>query len=610
RQRFEAELLETNINRMLGFAIYITLLQILLQVTNIVYPQGQGEGMAIPLIYYIVLSLTTLLLGVVYWILLALAKNGRIKKQGVRVFLVHSLLYAYFIIQMAFCSLNILSHQGVNGQTILVFLFGVIPVLRPRQSVISILISFFYTLIFLLCTQNVVDINGRSAWDKLFLTDMRAYFIIINVFTIMISIFIYRLYVSNFLKSMQLEETNANLEHIVAERTKELEEKTNVAQAASQAKNRFMASMSHEIRTPLNAIIGMAQVARKAETKEKSDASVQEISKASAHLLDILNDILDMSNIESGHIEIKEGQFNLKNTLIQAASLSAEQCAAKGLSFSHNIDSLPAAAASVRGDQLRLRQILLNLLDNARKFTPTGGKVTLTAVCVSDTPEQLEIVFSVKDSGIGISAAQQAKLFIPFEQGSLNSMKHGGSGLGLAIGQNLAKMMNSLITVQSELNKGSLFSFRLSLPKVPLRDETEPLIPDLSGKHILSVEDVEINQIILTELLAETKAEVDCVADGAEAVAKFQASPEGYYCFVFMDLLMPNMDGYQAASAIRALKREDAARTPIVALSANAYQDDVDGAIQAGMNDHLAKPVDFNALMRVLAKNLNSGARN
>ncbi|MDR1961860.1 MAG: response regulator [Gracilibacteraceae bacterium] len=600
RQRFEAELLETNTSRMLGFAIYIVALQIVLQVTNILYPQGQGEGMSVPLDYYIILSLLTLLAGIVYWVLLALSKRGKIKSRGVRVFLVHSLLYIYFAIQMTFCAFNILSHQGVNGQIILILLFGMVPILRPRQSVISILASFFFTFFLMLGTQGIVDGMGRSAWEKFFLTDMRAYFFIINGLTILISAFIYRLYVSNFLKSVQLEDTNANLEQLVQERTKELEVKTQAAETASQAKSRFLSSVSHEIRTPLNAIIGMSQIARKADTKEKSDAAVTEISAASSHLLDILNDILDMSNLEAGKVRLKHESFRLNKILGEIVSIIGERCAAKGLAFSHNTGALPAL--SVSGDRFRLRQILLNLLGNAVKFTPEDGRVELSVLIESETAAGAELVFTVTDSGIGIAEEQQKNLFAAFEQGSINSMKHGGTGLGLAISQNLAEMMGGHITVKSALNQGASFSLRLSLDKAEMPAESDPLPPDLSGKRILSVEDIEINRIVLAELLAETHAEVDEAADGAEAVEKFKNSPEGYYCFIFMDLLMPNMNGHDATRSIRALNRADAARVPIVALSANAYQEDIDQALRAGMDAHLAKPVDYAALMRILTE--------
>lgn len=599
--RFEDERLETNITRMRGFAVYIVVLQVVLQVTNVISPQGEGEGMRIPLMYYIVLSLVTLLMGIVYWVLLALAKQHRIKNRGSRVFLVHSILYIYFFIQMTFCTFNILSHQGVNGQLILVLLFGMVPILRPIQSTLTILCSYIYTTIFMLSTQHIVDADGFSAWAKFFQTDMRAYFVIINGLTILISIFIYRLYVSNFLKSVELEETNAHLEETVRERTKELEEKTKAAQAASAAKSRFLTSMSHEIRTPLNAIIGMTRIAKNAETKAKTTASLEQISASSDHLLGILNDILDMSNIESGQLRIENDRFVLNSALENIADIIRERCDAKGLAFSCNVDSFSKLA--VLGDKLRLKQVLINLLGNAVKFTREDGSVDFTVVPESETETGAEVSFTVRDTGIGMTDEQMGKLFTPFEQGSINSMKHGGTGLGLAIAQSLVQMMGGKISVESAPGKGSVFSFRLNFEKVSaLRETSEPVVPDLAGKHILSVEDIEINRIVLAELLAETKAVVDEAVDGVQAVEKFKASREGYYDFIFMDLLMPNMNGCDAARSIRSLERDDAATVPIIALSANAYQEDVKQALAAGMNAHLAKPVDFAGLMKVLAE--------
>jgi signal transduction histidine kinase/ActR/RegA family two-component response regulator len=603
RTRFEDERLETNIVRMRGFAIYIVALQIVLQIANILFPQGTGEGMQLPLMFYIVLSLITLLMGIVYWVLLSLAKRHIIKNRGVRLFLVQSLLYLYALIQTAFCTFNILSHQGINGQLILVLLVGMVPILSPIQSIFTILGSFFYTGAVMLGTQNIVDAVGRSAWTKFFQTDMRSYFLIVNALTILISTFIYRLYVSNFIKSVELEETNANLEETVKARTRELEEETLIALAASEAKSRFLASMSHEIRTPLNAIIGMTRIAKNAETKEKAGFSLDQISASSDHLLGILNDILDMSNIESGLLKMENDRFILNSAITNTADIIRERCAAKGLAFTSNAETLPEI--TVMADKLRLKQILINILGNAVKFTKEDGKVGFAVKIEGETETRVDLSFAVTDTGIGMSAERQAKLFTPFEQGSVNSMKHGGTGLGLAISQSLVKMMGGAISVESSPGKGSVFSFRVSFEKAPALQETgDPVVPDLRGRHILSVEDIEINRMVIAELLSETKAEVDEAVDGAEAVEKFKASPPGYYHFILMDLLMPNMNGHDAARSIRNLDRSDAATVPIVALSANAYQEDVDQAIASGMNSHLAKPVDFAALMRILAETI------
>ncbi|MDR1203961.1 MAG: response regulator [Peptococcaceae bacterium] len=603
RARFEARRLETNVARMHGFAIYIVVIQVILQVINALYPQKSGDGMPIPLDYYIALSLASLLVGLVYWILFAQVRRGRIKSHGAKVFLVQSVLYLYALIQLTFCTLNILSHQGVNSYIILILMVGMVPVLSGGQGVMTVGAAFAYVLATLYFTQNITNSAGISAWQDFVDSDMRANLIIITGVTAFVSVFINNLYVSNFLKSVELEDANTNLEQTVRERTKELEEKTVAAQAASQAKSRFLTSMSHEIRTPLNAIIGMAHIAKKARTKEKSDASTDEILAASGHLLGILNDILDMSNIESGKLTIEKDRLVLNRVMEEVVSIIGEGCRTKGLVFSHNIDALPRVTAM--GDKLRLRQVLINLLGNAVKFTPEDGQVYFLVNVTKETDAYADVRFVVKDTGIGIGEEQRERLFVAFEQGSAGNMKHGGAGLGLAISQNLVGMMGGEITVESAPGKGSVFAFEIRLEKTAdAGGEGGIVIPDLTGKHILSAEDIEINRVVLTELLAETNAQVDEAADGAEAVEKFRRSPEGYYDFVFMDLLMPNMDGYGAARGIRGLNREDAVKVPIVALSANAYPEDIDRAIEAGMNSHLAKPVDFGAMMRILTEKI------
>ncbi|GHU79092.1 hypothetical protein FACS1894191_1110 [Clostridia bacterium] len=609
RSRFEEERLDTNIGRMYGLSIYIVLIQIVLQVVNGVFPQqsivvlagSMASFNSLP--YYIVLSLVSLVIGILYWILLAFARKGKIKSRGKKVFLVQSLLYMYAVIQLSFSTVNVLTQQGTNSYIMLALMIGMIPILSPAHSITTILAAFLYTVGSVFFTRGIRDIADLSSWDKLVFSDMRANLVIITGITIFISVSIYNLYVSNFLRKVALESQNNNLEATVAERTKELEEKTVAAETASKAKSEFLASMSHEIRTPLNAIIGMTQIAKKTETKEKADASIDAISGASDHLLGILNDILDMSNIESGQLAVESERFVLRRAMEEVVSIIDVRCAYKALAFTHNVGLLPETA--VTGDKLRLKQVLINLLGNAVKFTPEDGAISFAVDIREETATCVEAVFSVRDNGIGIEKEQLAKLFTPFVQGASAGMKHSGTGLGLAISQKLVAMMGGEIAVSSEPGKGSLFTFTIRLEKaVNVQDDDAFDVPDLTGKHILVVEDIEINRIVLTELLAETHAEVDEAVDGVEAVEKFMTSPEGHYSFVFMDLLMPNMNGHDATRTLRSLPREDARRVPIVALSANAYQEDVEQALEAGMDGHLAKPIDFAGVMRLLSKTL------
>jgi signal transduction histidine kinase/CheY-like chemotaxis protein len=394
---------------------------------------------------------------------------------------------------------------------------------------------------------------------------------------------------------------------IARDRTRELEVQTKVAQIASQAKSDFLARISHEIRTPLNAIMGMTEIARKSTTFPKTLTSLDQITAASTHLLAILNDVLDMSKIESGKFVIVHEPFLLRVAMLEVANIIAPRCRSKQIHFLTNVRELPDAA--VLGDKLRLKQVLINLLGNSVKFTPEEGKLALVVKIETETERAFTVTFRVTDSGIGMTEEQMAKIFKPFEQAD-NSIaaRFGGTGLGLSISQNLVGQMTGQILVKSTPGKGSSFSFVIPLEKTEYTQEelkTEgDAMPDLTGKRILLVEDVEINRMILIELLEDTHVAIEEAEDGQKALDKFNASSLGYYDLIFMDIQMPNLDGYEATTRIRALDRADAKTVSIIAMTANAYREDIDKALSVGMNGHVAKPIDLNAVIRSLRERL------
>ncbi|MDR2801575.1 MAG: PAS domain S-box protein, partial [Desulfovibrio sp.] len=388
----------------------------------------------------------------------------------------------------------------------------------------------------------------------------------------------------------------------------ELEKAAVLANRASESKTAFLARMSHEIRTPMNAIIGMTNITKRKLQDQKAEkdevlAHIRQIETSSAHLLGLLNDILDISKIEAGKIEMSEESFNLPKLVSSVESIIRPRCQEKNIAFT--IDGQDLIPGNYISDPLRLRQVLINLLGNAVKFTPECGEIVFAMRKLERQEGRDKILFSVRDSGIGISKSQMDMLFKPFEQlGGHITRQYGGSGLGLSISQSIVHMLGGDIRVQSEEGRGSTFSFELWLTEdIWGKDAAKDIDWDLSqltGKHVLLVDDVEINRVIVVEQLSETGIIIDEAPDGVAAVNKFKAAEPGFYDMIFMDVQMPNMNGYDASRAIRALERPDAVSVPIIAMTANAFKEDVEQAFASGMNGHLAKPLEAEKLMELL----------
>ena len=370
---------------------------------------------------------------------------------------------------------------------------------------------------------------------------------------------------------------------------------------ASKAKSEFLSRMSHEIRTPMNGIIGMTAIAlQKGQSQERVLDCLQKIQSSSDYLLGLINDILDMSKIESGKMKLEPVNFDMGELLGTIRELIAPQASAKGITFTQH-SALRRTWFSA--DRMRISQVLINLLGNAVKFTPQGGEVTLTVEEAGAPSGQEALVrFTVRDTGVGIPKEEQDRVFRAFEQASgANPAKQQGTGLGLSISSRLVQLMGSSIRLESAPGEGSAFSFAVPLTLGREEDagtETEELT--FSGRRILVVEDNELNAEIAQCLLEERDFTVECVYDGSQAVERIRSTPPGTYDVILMDIMMPVMDGLDATRAIRAMDREDCKTIPIIAMSANAFDDDLKKSVACGMNGHLSKPVEVEKLYQVL----------
>lgn len=375
---------------------------------------------------------------------------------------------------------------------------------------------------------------------------------------------------------------------------------------ASQAKSDFLSRMSHEIRTPMNAIIGMTDIAMAdGDISDHTRRCLEKIDTSTKYLLSLINDILDMSRIESGRMNLSETIFTLDEIVDKMKLFTEPQTMPKGINFATDIK---IESNCVSGDNMRISQVLINLLGNAVKFTPKDGTITLTIHSEYVNEHWTKIYFSVKDTGIGIAEKDMARIFQAFEQASNDTArKFGGTGLGLSISVKLLAMMNSRLEVESEVGKGSNFFFTLMLPTAVMEKKSEEVkkVVTPHGKRLLIAEDNELNMEIATSLLEMNGFEVEGAENGQLCVEKFNASPVGYYDLILMDINMPVMDGLEATRQIRKLPRADGSAIPIVAMTANAFDDDIKKSIESGMNEHISKPIDVKKVIEVLSKILS-----
>jgi signal transduction histidine kinase/PAS domain-containing protein/BarA-like signal transduction histidine kinase len=393
------------------------------------------------------------------------------------------------------------------------------------------------------------------------------------------------------------------------ERMKELEEAKARADAANVAKSEFLSQMSHDIRTPLNGIIGMNYLASEQANPPKTVDCLRKIETSSKYLLSLINDILDISKAESNKIEFRLEPYPLSEFNAYVDSLIKPLCQAKDQHFTLNEDKAEFALVPL-SDKLRCNQIIFNLLSNAVKYTPEGGNITYSISGRILGPRRIEITHKISDDGIGMSDEFQKHLFQPFTQENRLVLPEAhGTGLGLAIVKKLVDAMGGTIAVESAPGKGSTFTVVLAFDAVEEKEIPAKPTPNgallkrtdaLQGKRVLLCEDNALNQEIAKALLAEKGVLVEVSNNGAEGLQAFSSSPIGYYDGILMDVHMPIMDGYEATRAIRALNRCDALSVPILAMTADAFAEDIQKAHDAGMNGHIAKPIDPRQVIQTL----------
>ncbi|MDR1686071.1 MAG: response regulator [Desulfovibrio sp.] len=384
-----------------------------------------------------------------------------------------------------------------------------------------------------------------------------------------------------------------------------------LAERSSRAKGDFLSRMSHEIRTPMNAVIGMTGIARGTRDAARKEYCLEKISEASTHLLGVINDILDISKIEAGKFELSYTDFVFKRMIGRVKTVVAYKLEEKHQEFIVNV--APDVPCSLVSDEQRLAQVITNLVGNAVKFTPENGRVTLAVSLLDESDEVCTLLTEVSDTGIGISPEQQSRLFQSFEQAdSGTARRFGGTGLGLAISKSIVQMMAGDIWVESEEGKGAKFAFTFRAARGELSGEDvahasdgeitgAPVgdLPRFVGLRFLLADDVAINREIAAAMLEAEGAVVENAENGRRAYEMFKADPGGYD-LILMDIHMPEMDGYESSRLIRALDTPRAAEIPIIAMTADVFREDIERCSEAGMDEHIGKPIDAKQMIAKL----------
>lgn len=408
-------------------------------------------------------------------------------------------------------------------------------------------------------------------------------------------------FVLKYQKIVQKRQTEAiELARLAAE-----QEKQNT-QKANQAKSNFLTNMSHDIRTPMNAIVGMTDIAKyNIDDREKVMECLQVINASSTQLFQLLNNVLDMSEIETQCLRLKEVPFNLEELLENIEVVVWQSARNKKIDLQFTCD---VKNGNLIGDNVRLRQILMNIIGNSVKFTPSEGRITVTTRQVdNEIDDYANFVFEIEDTGIGMSQEFIDKIFNRFErEEGQNVDKIEGNGIGMSITKGIADAMGATIQIQSKQGEGSKFTIYLRMKvdqnsrEIIRKDKDGGISFDATGKKILIVEDNEINMEIIKGILERTNAKIVCAWSAEEALEVIENEDKEFFDIIFMDIQLPGMDGYSAARNIRCMSREEAMTVPILAMTANAFAQDVEKAFNSGMNAHIAKPIDVDELFQKL----------